>query len=266
MDKLSLDQRLAMRRPLLMGVLNITPDSFHDGGLYMTRSAARSRLRQLLNQGADIVDMGGASSRPGHRPLPAEEEWRRIQPLLEGARDIPALVSVDTEQLAVAEAALAAGADMLNYTGGRLEREIFAAAARHKAYLVVMERQGEEGRRPQVVEEAESFFREAIALGESLGLERRHIILDPGPGFGKDVHESALVMSALPRFRTFGCPLLAAYSHKRFIAAQSGERPGNTPIGNRWAATEYTRLGADILRVHEVADTKQALGEAWGGC
>lgn len=245
---------LAENRPLLMGILNITPDSFHDGGRFLDAENAKIQMKRLIDDGADIIDIGAASSRPGHIPVSAEEEWARLAPVLEHAGECPCLLSVDTDKLDVAEKALAAGVDILNYTGGLLDDDIFRLAARTGAPLIWMHRWGEEGSHDDVVAEVEAFFREGIERGLSLGMKREQIILDPGPGFGKNVAENIAVMAAIPRFLAFGCPLLMAFSHKRFIAALSGEEKGNTPLGNLAAAAYCVEQGAHILRLHDLKD------------
>lgn len=259
MDKPSLYELLQTKRPLLMGVLNITPDSIHDGGCYFSEQAAIAQLDALIAQGADIVDIGGASSRPGHNPVCPEEEWRRLSLVIDFCQQRPVLFSVDTDQLSVAEKALAHGADILNYSGGKLDEEFFQLVAQYGVPMILMHRQGKEGCHENVVEEILTFFQQGIAMGLSLGMKKEQFVLDPGPGFNKDVQENIALMAAIPQFLALGYPLLMAFSHKRFIAALSGEKPGSAPLGNLAAAAFCVDRGAHILRMHDITPLKRIL-------
>jgi len=253
---------LAADKPLLMGILNVTPDSFHDGGCYFDTEAALVQVDKLIAAGADIIDIGGASSRPGHTPLSAEEEWLRLQPLLTQLQQQGCAVplSVDTDQVAVARAALEHGVDIINYVGGDLNDEIFALAAATKAPLVLMHRAGTEGEHGDICAEVADYFRAAMARGVELGMDKRQFILDPGPGFNKSVEENLQLMQNLSSFAAFGLPLLSAFSHKRFISAISG---GDTAAGNAAAAVWSLMQGAMLLRVHDVAELRPVVDAAW---
>ncbi len=252
MDMMAL---LAQKKPLLMGILNITPDSFHDGGCFLTPEKALAQLKALTDAGADIIDIGGASSRPGHTPVDAETELARILPVLELARDCPVPLSLDTDKAAVAAAGLQAGCQIINYTGGRLDEEIFSLAAAGKAPLVVMHCQGEAGRHEDICGEVAQFFRDNLALGRKMGLGYGQIILDPGFGFNKNLEENLALLHELPRLRAFKHPLLLGFSHKRFVAALSGEAPGQAPAGNQALALYALLHQAELLRMHDIAET-----------
>lgn len=258
MDWLQYPEQL--RRPLLMGILNLTPDSFHDGGAYMSLEAAQRQLAALIAAGADLIDIGGMSSRPGHTPLDAQEEISRVLPLLQAAaRDCPLPLSIDTDKAEVAAAAITAGARIINYSGGELDAAVFRLAAEKQAPLVMMHRAGQAGAHADICGEVEQFFRAAIAFARAQGVDEQWLILDPGLGFAKDERENLQLMRAIPRFSSLGRPLLYGFSHKRFVAALSGERPGQAPLGNLAAAAYAARQGAHILRMHEVADCRAFL-------
>jgi dihydropteroate synthase len=246
---------LSFNRPLIMGIANITPDSFYDGGRYASPPAAAQHIRALAEAGADIIDIGGASSRPGYTPLSAAEELERLLPVLELAA--PALrlpISVDTDKAEVAAAALAAGAAIINDTGG-LPEEMAQLAASTGVPLVLMHRGGGGAR---IVEAVTDFLRAGLERAAAAGIERVRLILDPGFGFDKDVEENLLLLRHLADLRLLNRPLLVGLSNKRFIgaASQTGlEGRGAANIAaSAWALTH----GASIIRTHD----PQALREA----
>lgn len=242
----------SLERPLVMGILNITPDSFHDGGRYFDADRAIWQARFLADEGADIIDVGAASSRPGFTPVSAYEELSRLLPVLRALEkeDLPPL-SVDTDKLEVAEAAVEHGVSIINDTSGDLESGCFELAARKELPLIVMHRQaGPEDR--EVVQEVEDFFAAGLAKAAEAGLPEELLILDPGLGFNKSVEENNELIDAIPRLKHLGRPLLIGYSHKRFAAALACERPGMAPLGNAILAKKVSELGADIVRVHDV--------------
>lgn len=248
-----LDQPVAAGRPLVMGILNITPDSFHDGGRFFSASKALEQARLLAKAGADIIDIGAASSRPGYQPVSAAEELARLLPVLEALKqsELPPL-SVDTDKLAVAQAAVERGVSIINDTSGDLGSGCFELAADKDLPLMVMHRQGGEPSR-DIVGEVEEFFKAALVKAETVGLPPRLLIFDPGLGFNKSLAENAALIEAIPRLAGLGRPLLIGYSHKRYAASLCGEKPGQAPEGNALLARRVSRLGAAIVRVHEVA-------------
>jgi dihydropteroate synthase len=250
-------------RPLLMGIVNLTPDSFHDGGRYITLSAAKEQLSRLIADGADMIDVGGMSSRPGHTPLSATEEIDRILPFFrEVARDCPLPLAIDTDKAEVAAAALSAGATMINYTGGKLDKDTFSLAASYSVPLVIMHWQGESGAHADISGEVENFFRMALDFASQQGLSPQQLILDPGLGFAKNQAENMCLMRDIRRFAGLGSPLLYGFSHKRFVAALSNETHGQAPYGNLAAVAYAAERGAHILRLHDIGAARAFL-DAW---
>ncbi|MDT8325280.1 MAG: dihydropteroate synthase [Bacteroidota bacterium] len=249
----------------LMGILNVTPDSFSDGGTFDRAESALAHALRMEEEGAVIIDVGGESTRPGAPPVPAEEEIARVIPVIEMLRarsDVP--ISVDTRKADVAAAAVAAGADMLNdVTALRGDDRMRAIVAAHDLPVVLMHMQGDPAtmqQRPRyrdVVAEVLAFFRERIAFCRSQGVSR--VIVDPGIGFGKNLQHNLALLRALPRFRDLGCPLLVGTSRKSFIGQITG-----LPVGDRLAGSIASNVhaalrGAHILRVHDVAAMRAAL-------
>jgi dihydropteroate synthase len=242
----------------IMGVLNVTPDSFSDGGRWVSPDAAIARAEQLLSEGAALVDIGGESTRPGAAPVPEEEELRRVLPVVEALAQ-RCVVSIDTRKAGVARACLRAGAQILNDVSGSL----WQVAADHGAGWVVMHMRGEPGTMQQnpayqdVVGEVAEFLTERARVAKAAGV--RDVWVDPGIGFGKLHDHNLRLMRALPDLaRQF--PLLVGVSRKSFIHHLSeAPDPANWLPGSLVAAVYAARAGADIVRVHDVAETAQAL-------
>ena len=254
------------QRPLLMGILNVTPDSFSDGGRYLDPQAAAQHACRLVAEGADMIDIGAASSRPGFSPVPAEEELRRLLPALRAVRaavDVP--ISVDSDKAAVVAAALEAGADIMNDIGGlQADPDMAALAARAGAPVVVMHSGFD---REDPIGGLCDFLRKSMEIASSAGVGQEQIILDPGFGFGKEGDEDFAIMANLPLLRVLGRPILCGSSNKRCIGHATDAPLGERLAGNLAAATAQTLGGAAILRVHAIAQTKQAvaLAQACGG-
>jgi dihydropteroate synthase len=253
-------------RTLLMGVLNVTPDSFSDGGLYFDADAAVARALEIERAGADILDVGGESTRPGSEGIPAEEELRRVMPVLEklqGKLRIP--ISIDTAKEEVAEAAAGAGAEILNdVTALRQDRRIAEVARRRKLPLILMHMRGQ----PRTMQknpfardglrDVANGLRKAVAVARRAGVRKSQIILDPGMGFGKSFAQNYELLARLPELARLGFPILIGTSRKSFI----GNALGGVPKGERiWgtAATVTASIlqGAHIVRVHDVAEMVQ---------
>jgi dihydropteroate synthase len=248
----------------VMGILNVTPDSFHDGGEYNTREAARERAREMVDAGADVLDVGGESTRPGAEPVPVEEEIARIVPVIEAVADMDALVSVDTRKAAVARAALDAGADILNDVSGLEDPEMRLVAAEYDVPVVVMHSihapvdPDVEVEYDDVVEDTIDALTERVLLAEKAGLDRSRILVDPGLGFGKNARESFELLDRLGEFRALGCPVLVGHSHKSMFRSMSDEGPERlaaTVAGTALAAER----GADVVRVHDVPENVAAV-------
>jgi dihydropteroate synthase len=258
-------------RTLVMGVLNVTPDSFSDGGLFLDADAAAARALEMENEGADIVDIGGESTRPGSEGISAEEELRRILPVLERLRGkIGIPISVDTSKAEVAERAAAAGAEIVNdVTALRNDPRIAGVARERKLPLVLMHMRGEPDSMQKgpfardVVREVIRGLRKAIALARGLRVPKSQIILDPGIGFGKSYGQNFELLARLPEIARLGFPLLIGTSRKSFIARALQENsPGSKPAGERiWGTTATVAAsilqGAHIVRVHDVGEMAQ---------
>ncbi len=253
---------LARGRPLVMGVLNVTPDSFSDGGQFYGPAEATERARRMLAEGADILDVGAESTRPygGAQPVSAEEEWRRLRQVLPAVLELGVPVSVDTMKAAIATRALALGAAIVNDVWGlRRDPGMADAVAKHGAGVVVMHNRETVEPAIDIVADIEAFFAHSLKLADHAGIARDRIVLDPGIGFGKTAEQSIAVLSRLERLKAFGLPLLVGLSRKRFIASISPSEPdqrlGGSIAGNVLAVLS----GAAIVRVHDVAETIQAL-------
>jgi dihydropteroate synthase len=252
--------------PLLMGVVNVTPDSFSDGGKYLDPDAAVAHALRLVADGADLLDIGGESTRPNATPVSEAEELRRVLPVLErlaGRVSVP--LSIDTQKPGVARAALAAGASIVNdIAANRTEDALWRLVAETGAGYVAMHMQGTPAdmqvapHYTDVVREVEAFFAERLERFARAGLRPEQVALDVGIGFGKTVEHNLQLLGALGGFRRFERPLLLGVSRKSFIARLAGEAGGRLPGSLAcalWAAT----WGVAVLRVHDVAETRQAL-------
>jgi dihydropteroate synthase len=253
-------------RALIMGVLNVTPDSFSDGGKFLDVDRAVAHAREMAQAGADIIDVGGESSRPGAMPVGAEEELRRVLPVVEQLRDL--VVSVDTTKSMVAERALAAGARIVNDVSAlRFDPQMVEVVRDAGAGTVLMHMQGTPQTMQQkphyddVVGEVSSFLAERIVFAEARGLKKTQIAVDPGIGFGKTVEDNLRLLARLDVFCSLGCPLLVGASRKSFInkvLAPSGSRTAGAADGRLWGTAGTVAWavahGARILRVHDVAE------------
>jgi dihydropteroate synthase len=253
----------------LMGVVNVTPDSFSDGGLYLDPEAAIAHGRELAAAGAEILDVGGESTRPGAEPVAAEEELRRVVPVIQGLRDLDCEISVDTSKAPVAAAALDAGARIVNdVTALRADPEMAPLCAERGATVVLMHMLGEprtmqqDPRYEDVVAEVKAFLAERLAAAVVSGVAEERVWLDPGIGFGKTAAHNMELLRRLGELRELGRPLVVGTSRKSFIGKLDGsaadERLGGTIASSVLAAAE----GAEVLRVHDVAELRQALAVA----
>jgi dihydropteroate synthase len=250
----------------LMGVVNVTPDSFSDGGLFLDPEAAIAHGRELAAAGAEILDVGGESTRPGAKAVAEEEELRRVVPVVEGLADTGAQISVDTSKASVAKAALDAGAEIVNdVTALRGDPEMAALCAERGATVVLMHMLGgprtmqDDPRYDDVVAEVGGFLAERLEVATAAGIAEERVWLDPGIGFGKTAAHNMELLRRLGELRELGRPLVVGTSRKSFIGRVDGsaadERLGGTIASSVIAAAE----GADVLRVHDVAEMRQAL-------
>ena len=259
---------------MVMGVLNVTPDSFSDGGEFFEPDAAVAHGRHMVAQGADIIDIGGESTRPGADRVPVEEELKRVLPVIEalrGASDV--LLSIDCWKARVARAALDAGADMINDIGGlRLDPEMAGLAGETGAGVVIMHMQG----RPQtmqknpvyddVVEDIKTFLREAIGRAEAAGVAREKILIDPGIGFGKTLEHNLEILRRLREFADLGAPMLIGTSRKSFLGKILDVPPEKRIIGTVATLGLAVREGVSVVRVHDVPEAVQAVKVADAIC
>jgi dihydropteroate synthase len=252
----------SFERPLVMGVLNATPDSFSDGGEFLDPGKALARGRALAEEGADLIDLGGASSHPLARPVSGEEELGRIAPIVEALlREVALPLSIDTQKPAVAEACLRLGAHLINDMSGLGAPEMARVAARHGVPLVIAHNGFLLGPPPEgeaLLPALVAFFRDRIATCESLGARR--LILDPGYGFGKSLAQNLALLRGLDALSALGRPLLVCTSRKGSLGRLTGERDPRQRVGATVATSLYAALaGAQMVRVHDVKPFRQAL-------
>jgi dihydropteroate synthase len=260
---------LPLDRPLVMGVVNVTPDSFSDGGRFLDAPAAIAHARRLLQDGADLIDIGGESTRPGAAPVSEREELERIVPVVQALRESP--VSVDTRRPGVMRAVLAAGASMINDIQALRSPGAIEVVADTGCGICLMHMQGEPQtmqhapRYGDVAVEVRDFLAARIAACEAAGISRDRLVADPGFGFGKTVEHNLTLLKRLPALAALGVPLLAGWSRKSSIGRITGRDAGERLAGSLAAALLALLGGARILRVHDVRETRDAvlMFEAW---
>ena len=257
-------------RTLLMGILNVTPDSFYDGGRFSSLEAALNRTRQLIEEGADIVDVGGESTRPGAEPVPENVEMERVVPVIREIRrefpDVP--ISIDTYKSRVAEAAIKVGADIVNDISGLgFDDRMADVVAEHGTYVVIMHIKGtprDMQKNPvysDVIAEIKGFFRERIEMAIGKGIPEDRIILDPGIGFGKKLHHNLRILNEIEEFKKeFGLPILVGASRKSMIGMVLGDIPPEQRLDGTLAISTYCAMkSVDIIRVHDVRPNLMAV-------
>ena len=257
----------AFTRPLIMGIVNVTPDSFSDGGLYDTTEGAIVHAAELAKDGAEIVDVGGESTRPGSDAVEEGEELSRVIPVLEGLAGLRAAVSIDTRKASVARAAAKVGVKIFNDVSAlTYDQDSLAAAAETGLSVILMHAKGEpktmqdDPRYDDVALEIYDYLAERIAAAEAAGIDRSRIAADPGIGFGKTLAHTLTLLANLSLLHGLGVPLLVGASRKRFIGGVAGgETPLSREAGSFAVALVAAAQGAQILRVHDVAGTRQAL-------
>jgi len=252
--------------PFLMGVVNATPDSFSDGGRFLDAGAAAAQAERLAAEGADLVDLGGESTRPGSSPVPAEEEARRVVPVIERLRAagfrLP--ISVDTCKAAVARAALAAGADLVNDIQGLTDPAMARVVAEAGAPVVLMHMRGTPATMDglasydDLLGEVAAELRAALARAAAAGIPAERVILDPGLGFAKTPEQSVTLLARVGELRALGRPLLVGPSRKRFIGHLTGAPVEDRLPGTLAAVTACVLAGVELVRVHDVAAARQA--------
>ena len=259
---------IVLDRPVLMGIVNVTPDSFSDGGLYDSKDDAVAHAADLVQAGAAIVDIGGESTRPGSDPTEAGQEGTRVLPVINGLKGIGAVISIDTRKASVARAAAKAGAKIFNDVSAlTYDKQSLEVAREAEFAVVLMHAQGEpktmqdNPRYADVVLDVFDYLAERIAAAETGGIDRSRIAADPGLGFGKTLAHNLALLAHISLFHGLGVPLLIGASRKRFIqGVAGGKEPRAREPGSQAAAIVAAEQGAQMLRVHEVAGTRQALG------
>jgi dihydropteroate synthase len=254
-----------LSRPLVMGIVNVTPDSFSDGGLHLQRDAALAYARQLIDEGADILDIGGESTRPGAQPVNAQEEMDRVLPIIEALRGAPVPISIDTCKPEVMQAAIAAGAQMVNDINALQDSAAMRVIAASQAAVCLMHKQGkpqtmqEQPHYQNVVAEVSAFLRERIAATQAVGISRTRIVIDPGFGFGKTLAHNLALLRELKKLTELGVPVLTGLSRKSMLGALTGQEVGQRLPASLAAALSAVERGANIVRVHDVRATVDAL-------
>lgn len=256
----------AKEKTVIMGILNVTPDSFSDGGLFFDVGSAVARAGEMISQGADLIDIGGESSRPGAKPVSAEEELRRILPVIKkiiSESEIP--ISVDTYKPKVAEECLKAGALIINDITGLRNEEMIKVCAKYKASVVIMHMKGnpetmqDAPEYKDIVAEIMAFFKDRIAAAEKAGITK--IMLDPGIGFGKTLENNVEIMRRISEFRSLGYPLMIGTSRKSFIKKLTDAKNSQELLPGTLATVCLAVMGGvDVVRVHDVAECRKALG------
>ncbi|KPK20627.1 MAG: dihydropteroate synthase [Betaproteobacteria bacterium SG8_41] len=256
---------LSLERPLIMGVVNVTPDSFSDGGLFADSAQATAHARRLIDEGADILDIGGESTRPGSAPVPVAEERRRVLPVLESLSNCGVPVAVDTRKPQLMREALAAGASMINDTNALGAAGALEAVAASDAAVCLMHMRGDPRTMQDapayddVVREVRDFLRGRVAAAENAGIAPARIVVDPGFGFGKTLEHNLALLRGLSVFAGLGGALLAGLSRKSMLGRLTGRDVGDRLHASVAAALAAVQNGAHIVRVHDVAATRDAL-------
>jgi dihydropteroate synthase len=253
---------LSRPTPAVMGVLNVTPDSFSDGGKFLAPEQALARARRLIADGADIIDIGAESTRPygGAQPVSAEMELRRLQPVLAQIVALGMPVSIDSMKAEVVAWALDHGAAIANDVWGlQRDGEMAASIAARNAPVIAMHNRERPDPSIDIMQDIAAFFDRSLEIAARAGLARENIVLDPGIGFGKTQEQSLIVLARLDELKSFGLPLLIGASRKVFIASVSPSEPQQRLGGSIAAHLAAARRGATIIRTHDVAETVQAL-------
>jgi dihydropteroate synthase len=253
-----------------MGVVNVTPDSFYDGGFYFDPAQAIERGLVLAAEGADIIDIGGESTRPGSDAVPADEERKRVLPVISALKEkTAALISIDTTKAEVAEAAIAAGACIVNdISAGRFDAQMFSLISRSGAGLILMHMKGTPKTMQinpyyeDVLAEVKAFLQERMEAAEAFGIQRDRLIIDPGIGFGKRLEDNLALLNKLNALAELGRPVLAGISRKSFIGKILNLGPSDRLEGTIAAAVMAILRGASLLRVHDIQAVKRAVAVA----
>ncbi|WP_425905118.1 dihydropteroate synthase [Nitrobacter sp. TKz-YC02] len=257
----TLEALLSRPYPAVMGVLNITPDSFSDGGQFMTPDRALAQARRMIAEGADIIDIGAESTRPyGSQPVSHDEEMRRLKPVLAAVVALGAPISIDSMKSSIVEWALENGVAIANDVWGlQRDPDMARVVAAHNAPVIVMHNRDKPDDTLDIMRDIVEFFERSLKIAAKAGIPAGHIVLDPGIGFGKTPEQSMVVLARLNELQTLGFPILVGASRKRFINTVVPSEPDERLGGSLAAHLIAARNGARIIRTHDVADTVQAL-------
>ncbi|MEG2984172.1 MAG: dihydropteroate synthase [Peptostreptococcaceae bacterium] len=249
------------KKTYIMGILNVTPDSFSDGGNYTELEKALNHAREMIEQGADIIDLGGESTRPGHKKVEADEELKRVIPIVKSLKkDLNVKVSIDTYKAEVAEESLKLGADMINDVWGlRKDRDMASTIAKYDAYVCIMHNQDGTLYDKDIIESIKEFLMESIKIAKDAGIDEKKIILDPGIGFGKTFEQNLEVMGRLEELKELGYPLLLGTSRKSMIGNILNVEPKYRVEGTIATTVLGIKSGVDIVRVHDVLENLRAI-------
>lgn len=254
--------RLASATPLIMGILNVTPDSFSDGGRFNTVETGLQQAMLMLEEGADILDIGGESTRPGSAPVSAEDELARVSGIIQTiAKARPdTLISIDSYKAAIAAHALEHGATLINDVWGlQKDPDMARVMADYQAPAIIMHNRTEVDERIDIMDDIKRFLSRSIELALKAGNPESHLILDPGIGFGKSLDQNIEIINGLSALKSFGLPILMGLSRKRFIGAALETEVGDRVIGSIICNLKSIEQGADIIRVHDVQAHAQAI-------
>lgn len=249
------------KKTYIMGILNVTPDSFSDGGNYTELEKALNHAREMIEQGADIIDLGGESTRPGHKKVEADEELKRVIPIVKSLKkDLNVKVSIDTYKSEVAEESLKLGADMINDVWGlRKDRNMASTIAKYDAYVCIMHNQDGTLYDKDIIESIKEFLMESVKIAKDAGIDEKKIILDPGIGFGKTFEQNLEVMARLEELKELGYPLLLGTSRKSMIGNILNVEPKYRVEGTIATTVLGIKSGVDIVRVHDVLENLRAI-------
>jgi dihydropteroate synthase len=248
-------------RPIIMGILNLTPDSFSDGGRFHTFEAAVAHAKAMVAQGSDIVDVGGESTRPEATPLPEGDEFARVEPILmELARVLDAPLSIDTYKSTVAARAVEIGAILVNDVWGlQKDSKMAEVVAEAEAAVVIMHNRTERDETVDIFADIRRFFDRSLALAAKAGIPKEYIILDPGVGFGKTARQNVEALARIPDLKEYGLPILVGASRKAFLGSLTGDGIEETLVGTVAVSLAAAAGGASLFRVHDVAEHVAAL-------
>jgi dihydropteroate synthase len=247
--------------PAVMGILNVTPDSFSDGGQFIAPESALAQARRMITEGADIIDIGAESTRPyGAQLISAEEELQRLRPVLGEVVALGTPVSIDSMKSTVVAWALGAGAGIANDVWGlQRDPDMAGVIAEHRMPVIVMHNRDQADAAVDIMQDIAAFFTRSLDIAARAGISESHIVLDPGIGFGKTPQQSMIVLARLDELRSFGLPVLVGASRKRFISTVTPSEPHQRLGGSIAAHVLAAKNGARIIRTHDVAETVQAL-------